>query len=72
LDPGKAEYQGGLGNGFMYTKKWGMAVAAYTRACQLGGKFQRQLQMAQQYEAQQKQVQQYEKKLEQKKEEEEE
>lgn len=72
LQPGVAEYQGGLGNGFMYTKRYGMAVAAYTRACQLGGRYQQQLQLAQQYDAQQKQMQQYEKKVEQKKEEEEE
>jgi tetratricopeptide (TPR) repeat protein len=72
LKPGVAQYQGGLGNGFMYTKRYAMAVAAYTRAIQLGGKFQQQLQIAEQYEAQEKQLKVYEKKIEQKKEEEEE
>jgi tetratricopeptide (TPR) repeat protein len=72
LQPGVPEYQAGMGNGFMYTKRYDLAVAAYTRACQLGGKCQNLLQTAQQYQAQTEQLKQYEKKVQAKKEEEDE
>lgn len=71
LKPAVAEYQAGLGNGCMYSKKYDMAVSAYTRACQLGGRYDKQLQLAQQYSAQNKQIQQYEKKQQQERDDEE-
>jgi len=64
LKPAIPEYQVGLGNALMYSKDYNGAIAAYTKACLLGGKYQDQLQKAQQYEAQQKLYEQYQKKIE--------
>ncbi len=58
-----AEYQGGLGYALMCEKNYEGAVAAYTKACSLGGKYQTQLQNAQQYQAQQKLLEQYKTKI---------
>lgn len=72
LKPDVSEFQAGLGAACLYNKNYDAAVAAYTKACQMGGKYDKQLQIAQQYQAQQKQLIQYEKKIEQKKEDDEE
>jgi len=63
LKPTIPEYQVGLGNGLMYVKDFEGAVQAYTKACMLGGKYQKQLQTAQQYQAQQKLLDQYKEKV---------
>ena len=63
LKPTVPEYQVGLGNTLMYTKDYSGAVAAYTKACLLGGKYQDLLQKAQQYDIQKKQYEQYQKKI---------
>jgi predicted Zn-dependent protease len=70
IDPSVAEYQAGLGFACLYAKDYGGAVAALTKACQLGGKYQKELSLAQQYQMQNQQIKQYEKKVEQKKEDE--
>jgi predicted Zn-dependent protease len=59
LAPYVPEYQVGLGNACMYTKNYDGAVTAYTKACNLGGKYQTSLQTALQYQAQQKSLNQY-------------
>jgi Flp pilus assembly protein TadD len=63
LKPNVAEYQAGLGYALMCTKSYEAAVAAYSKACVLGGKYQEQLQNAQQYQAQQKLLEQYKNKM---------
>ncbi len=63
LKPSVPEYQVGLGNALMYTKNYDGAVAAYARACNMGGKYQSQLQTAQQYQAQQRLLDQYKAKI---------
>jgi predicted Zn-dependent protease len=63
LKPAVPEYQVGLGNALMYAKDYPGAIAAYNKACLLGGKYQDQLQKAQQYEAQQKSYEQYRQKI---------
>ncbi len=63
LKPNVAEYQAGLGYALMCSKNYEEAVAAYSKACNLGGKYQTQLQNAQQYQAQQKLLDQYKAKL---------
>ena len=63
LKPNVPEYQAGLGYALMCTKSYEAAVAAYSKACGLGGKYQDQLQNAQQYQAQQKLLEQYKNKM---------
>jgi len=63
LKPSVPEYQVGLGNALMYTKDFTGAIAAYNKACSLGGKYQELIQKAQHYEAQQKLYEQYQKKI---------
>ncbi len=63
LKPTIPEYQVGLGNVLMYTKDYAGAVAAYSKACVLGGKYQDMVQKAQQYQAQQKSYEQYQQKI---------
>jgi len=72
LQPYVPEYQAGLGVACLNTKNYDTAVTALTKACQLGGKFEKELQLAQQYQAQQKQLVQYTKKVEEKRQEEDE
>jgi tetratricopeptide (TPR) repeat protein len=65
LAPSVPEYQVGIGNCYMYAKNYDAAVDAYTKACNLGGKYQAQLQQALQYQAQEKALKQYEQKTKQ-------
>ncbi len=62
LAPGVPEYQCALGNCYMYSKNYDAAVTTYTKACNLGGKYQRQLTQALQYQAQEKSLKQYQQK----------
>jgi predicted Zn-dependent protease len=63
LKPSVPEYQVGLGNSLMYTKDYAGAVAAYNKACALGGKYQELVQKAQLYQAQQKSYEQYKERI---------
>ena len=54
LAPGVPENHVGLGNCYMYAKNYDGAVAEYTKACSLGGKYQNLLSTALQYQAQEK------------------
>jgi len=66
LEPSVPEYLGGAGTGCMINKNYDGAVTYFTKAIQMGGKYQEQLQQAQVYQAQQvqlKKYQQYQQKL---------
>jgi Flp pilus assembly protein TadD len=59
LEPTVPEYLGGAGTGAMITKNYDGAVTYFTKAIQMGGKYQEQLQQAQVYQAQAVQLKKY-------------
>jgi Flp pilus assembly protein TadD len=59
LEKSVPEYLGGAGTGCMITKNYDGAVTYFTKAIQMGGKYQEQLQQAQVYQAQQIQLKKY-------------